>query len=264
MKSEKPLLEALNGGADLAVDADTYIFRAAWAASTPMDGPDGEVRICDADVAKAELEAMIRGLLRAAKKKSPIFCLTGRSVFRYKVAGNYKQKRKTKAKIQGYTDLRKAVETDGIIGFPSFFFDELEADDLVGLLGNGAFGSEPLMMASGDKDFKCVPGIHFDCRSGKRSRRSRDEAETAHRHQTLTGDTSDGYPGCPGVGPVKATEILTESDSWDAVIKAFKRKGYTYEDFLTQARLSRILWSRHDFPLRTREVRLFKPNQKEL
>ena len=63
--------------------------------------------------------------------------------------------------------------------------------------------------------------------------------------QTLTGDTVDCYPGCPGVGPVKAQRILDEDgdeyDLWLNVVMAFEKAGLTEEDALVQARLARIL-----------------------
>jgi hypothetical protein len=34
------------------------------------------------------------------------------------------------------------------------------------------------------------------------------QADRFHMIQTLTGDVTDGYPGCPGIGPVKAEQIL--------------------------------------------------------
>ncbi len=36
------------------------------------------------------------------------------------------------------------------------------------------------------------------------------EADRYHLYQTLVGDATDGYPGCPGVGEVAANKVLDE------------------------------------------------------
>jgi DNA polymerase-1 len=61
--------------------------------------------------------------------------------------------------------------------------------------------------------------------------------------QTLVGDTSDGYKGCPGVGKVKAEKLLAGNDKlyWEIVRATFEKAGLTEQDALTQARLARIL-----------------------
>jgi DNA polymerase-1 len=90
--------------------------------------------------------------------------------------------------------------------------------------------------------------------------------------QTLTGDTTDNYPGCKGVGPKNADLILNplheaslECDPnihlttlWTAVYQTFESKGFTRQDAITQARLARIL--RHgDYSFKTNEVNLWTP-----
>ena len=63
--------------------------------------------------------------------------------------------------------------------------------------------------------------------------------------QTLIGDTADNYKGLPGVGKVGAEKIINQdmsyTDMWQAVVEAYKSKGYTEKDALIQARVSRIL-----------------------
>ena len=52
----------------------------------------------------------------------------------------------------------------------------------------------------------------------------------------------DNYPGCPGIGPVRAKRILADADDpWAAVVQAYEKKGLGEEDALLQARLARIL-----------------------
>jgi DNA polymerase-1 len=75
------------------------------------------------------------------------------------------------------------------------------------------------------------------------------QADYYHMFQTLVGDTSDGYKGCPGVGKVKAEALLSDHDRshWDIVKAAYEKAKLTEQDALTQARLARILrWSDWD------------------
>ncbi|MGA1496056.1 MAG: phage exonuclease, partial [Rhodothermales bacterium] len=85
-----------------------------------------------------------------------------------------------------------------------------------------------------------------------------DEADHFHMMQTLCGDSTDGYAGCPGVGPKKAEAILNGGSSWSAVVAAFEKAGLSAFEAIVQARVSRIL--RHgDFNPKTSEVRLWEP-----
>ena len=84
------------------------------------------------------------------------------------------------------------------------------------------------------------------------------EADYWHFFQTLTGDTIDGYSGCPGIGAVNAKRILDEDPSWESVVKTFNKKGFTEEDALVQARCARILRA-SDYNFDTEEVILWTP-----
>jgi DNA polymerase I len=72
------------------------------------------------------------------------------------------------------------------------------------------------------------------------------EADVYFYRQVLTGDSTDGYPGCPGVGPKTAEKLIpeedfTEASAWGTVIKQYEKKGFGPDYALTQARLARIL-----------------------
>jgi 5'-3' exonuclease len=124
----------------------------------------------------------------------------------------------------------------------------LEADDVLGIF---ATRDPKAIICSMDKDMKTIPCNLWN--GTDLLKVSEAEADYFHLHQTLTGDTTDGYPGCPGIGPVKAAklldapmkpELLTEvrvPALWKVVVVAFEKAGLTEEDALRQARLARIL-----------------------
>jgi DNA polymerase-1 len=63
----------------------------------------------------------------------------------------------------------------------------------------------------------------------------------------LTGDTVDNIPGCPGVGPVKAYNILKDlhpAVMFDAVRQEYYDRGMTDEYLLEQGQL---LWMTREF-----------------
>lgn len=62
--------------------------------------------------------------------------------------------------------------------------------------------------------------------------------------QTLAGDQTDNYPGCPGVGMKTADKLLDgliQKDMWSCVVERFNKAGLEEEEALLQARLAHIL-----------------------
>jgi DNA polymerase-1 len=124
-------------------------------------------------------------------------------------------------------------------------FPGLEADDVMGILATRP--GVNCVIVSQDKDMKTLPATVWD---GELTTYSEDEADYHHMLQTLTGDTADGYKGCPGLGQVKASKLLnaeyvggerTVAAMWKRVVMAYDRAKLTGADALQQARLARIL-----------------------
>ena len=75
-----------------------------------------------------------------------------------------------------------------------------------------------------------------------------EDADYNHMLQTLTGDTVDGYSGCPSVGIKTAEKILaphrgSNEEMWKAVLKRYEMNNLDYKYALMQARLARIIRS---------------------
>jgi DNA polymerase-1 len=91
------------------------------------------------------------------------------------------------------------------------------------------------------------------------------EADLMFFTQILTGDTVDGYPGCPGVGPVKAAKLLDgvqRETAWDTIRGAYAKKGISEEDALVQARCARILRA-EDYDFANKKIILWTPTKGE-
>ena len=75
--------------------------------------------------------------------------------------------------------------------------------------------------------------------------------------QTLTGDKTDGYAGCPSIGPKTAEKILkgaeTLADMWTAVTDTYAKQKLSTEVALQQAQVARICRA-SDFNFKTKKV----------
>ncbi len=83
--------------------------------------------------------------------------------------------------------------------------------------------------------------------------------------QAFVGDPTDGYPGCPGVGPggrfVEYAPDILEADRdelWDLVLMAYGSKEFTEEDAILQARMAHILRAT-SYNFKTKKIRLWQP-----
>lgn len=171
--------------------------------------------------------------------------------FRLKVDHTYKAMRGARKPLC-YAALREQCEaTYNVISFPG-----LEADDVMGILATKP-GKHQRVIISQDKDMKTIPGALW--REGQVEHITEQQADYWHMYQTLVGDASDGFKGCPSIGPKKAEALLKGAENLWAVVKAtYIKQGLTEADALKQARLARILrWT--DWDSDKKEPRLWTP-----
>lgn len=199
----------------------------------------------------------------------PVICLSdSHGNFRNDIASTYKANRGKRPLL--YKALREWVfET-----YPAWSADaegtthcirpRLEADDILGILGTSPRNLGNCVIYSEDKDLKQIPGLHI--KDVGIVKVSEWEAKVFFYTQILTGDTVDNYPGCPGVGPVKAERLFagnapqTDADFWKVIVETYAKAGLTEDDAITQARLARIL-QYSDFDFKKREPILWTPTQ---
>jgi DNA polymerase-1 len=178
--------------------------------------------------------------------------------FRKDVYPNYKSNRKSKRKPVCYKGLLEYLNEN----YPFVTYPKLEGDDVCGILATNGSLSNPIIV-SADKDFKTIPTSFFDTARGTAEVIDELEANYWHLYQTLIGDTTDGYPGCKGIGPVAATKLLDKAvnkgeNLWDVVVAAYKKAGFDEEYALVQARCAYILRASH-FDFEKQEVKLWLP-----
>lgn len=226
--------------------------------------------------------------MEETKANELIVCLTcPDSNWRNQVLPSYKGNRKGIERPLLLEPIKQFMAAE----YQSFRKPSLEADDCLGILS-----THPKLIAgkkisvSADKDIKTVPGWLWNPDKDKEPYLiTQEEADYWHLLQTLMGDTTDGYKGCPGVGFETAHDLLTNpyllvpyehelkagkrkgeieirytkeptDDLWASIVSLYEYKGLTEKDALTQARVARIC--RHtDYNFQTQEPIYWTPHK---
>lgn len=213
----------------LLLDADIFCFQIASAVEKEIDwGDDLWTLHSDLSDARERLDATVDSLKAELEAEEVILCFTDGENFRKSVLPTYKDNRKNTRKPVAY----KALVDYAKEAYPTYTRPTLEADDVMGILATWpAFRpGKRKIIVSEDKDMKTIAGawLYNPAKDHAPHLTSPQDAERYHLEQTLTGDTTDGYSGCPGVGPEAAREILDAPFGWERYEHTFKsgpRKG---------------------------------------
>lgn len=243
----------------LLIDGDIALYEVTMACEYAVDwGDDMWTLHSDLREAKERFDCWVLRVKERLEATSVRIALSGTSNWRKDVLSTYKMNRKSKRKPLIFGALKKYAMS----AYRTYQFDNLEADDVLGLLagspGLASIKGEKIIVTI-DKDLMTIPGHHYYPNKPDDGviQVSEEQADYNHLLQTLTGDAVDGYSGCPGFGPVRASKVL-QYPCWGAVIEAYGTAGLTEEDALIQARVARILrWGEYD--LKKGEVRLWNP-----
>ncbi|WP_187276932.1 hypothetical protein [Phyllobacterium endophyticum] len=255
----------------LLIDGDALVYQLAFSAETKTNWADeGEEPIwtIQADEAETTFRLMraVDALIETHWADAAIFALSDPTAnFRLDILPTYKGNRKESVKPVLHERMREVVQEK----FKTYLKPRLEADDTIGILATHPkiIPGEKIII-SDDKDFNTIACPRAKFRKNKKTKEletfdpSHLEANFYHLQQTLSGDMTDFYAGCPGIGPIKAEKKLRAyqgEDPWvDVVLKEYALKGLTHEDALVQARCARIL--RHwDFDFLTQQPILWNP-----
>ena len=220
------------------MDADFFFYRAASAAEQEQEyNEDLTVIVGDFRQGKRIVEQELTKLRQRFETDKIILYFTDRKNFRKEVCETYKGNR-TKRKPCGYLKLKNW----GIDTYPSVIRPGLEADDSLGIdATSGEYTN--FVLVSPDKDMQQIPCRIYDLKN-----EFTQTAELAERklwEQCLTGDSTDGYSGCPTYGPKRADlalrKVKSSSDYWPCVLAAYESVGLGKKEALMNLRLARIL-----------------------
>lgn len=233
----------------LLVDGDIVAYKAAVKAETPIDWGDGvwTLHAREQDVI-ISMEQFMEKIIIESGCELVITCLSGDKLYRKDVAPYYKANRKDTRKPM----LLKFAKKYLFDKYGGLVEDKLEADDLLGILGSA---NKHCVIWSADKDLLTIPAYHLI--DGKVVEIDEEEADYHFLSQSLIGDATDNYKGCPTVGAVKADRILSQHGAtWQTVINTYEKHGLSEEVALENARLARILRD-GEYDFETKEVKLW-------
>lgn len=238
----------------LLIDADYFFYRAASSSEHEHEyNEELTVIVGDFNEGKRIVLNEIKKLTTRFDSDDIVLFFTDRKNFRKDVDPNYKGNR-VKRKPCGYLKLKKwGMET-----FPSVQMPSLEADDALGIYATSGTLTD-FVLISPDKDMAQIPCRIYDLKT--EYTQNPEDALRKVYEQALTGDQTDGYSGCKGVGPKRAGIILDkvkDENYWPAVVQAFEESGATEEDALRNLRLARILQTT-DWDYAKETVKLFTP-----
>ena len=228
------------------IDADSLLYKVAFAIEEKTVWNEAEVAAgleepvveytTDIDQCFTTLDKLIEQIFFATETEEGLFVLTGSGNFRYDNPLGYKTHRKDLRKPTALDEIRTYI----LKNYECYTAEGMEADDYV--VYKKTVEPEEWFLCAIDKDvlYQTV-GDHYNYGNDEYLTISPRKALNFEYYQCLVGDTSDGYKGCPGIGPVKAKAILKEckdeQEIWASVVEAYKKKGLTEEDAINTMRL---------------------------
>jgi len=267
------------------LDSDIIAYVVASRAEELHDFGNGNViKTVDKKSCWKWCDEIIQAHCRTVKAGVAIVCLSDPNVnFRKQLDETYKSNRASTVKPELLMTAKEYMYEN----YRSYIRPRLEADDVMGILATRpellGKGVTDTVIVSEDKDMRTIPAKVYNPNYphlGVLEISSLD-AKRFHLWQTITGDQTDGYPGCRGVGAggdwdseegrfalglrslPYAHDVLSATDmleAWDTVLLAYASKGFTEDDAIHQARLARILWA-DDYNFKTQGIKLWNPTK---
>lgn len=268
------------------MDGDIFAYEIAAGAEEPVHWGDGLWTLHAWEgPAKAKLESRIEELGESVGADRIIVTLSDTANWRKEVLPSYKENRSGQRRPMLLNILKDHLTES----YETVIKPGLEADDVLGILATWPKLKGDKVIITKDKDLQTVPGLHFLSHKEELGvfEVTEDEADRWHLIQTLAGDSTDGYAGCPGIGVDTATKILEEphgwepyehtlksgprkgetetrwrkvevNTPWEAVVSHFRKAGLSESEALIQARVARICRA-SDYDFDMKEVKLWTP-----
>lgn len=252
------------------IDGDTVIFAASSATEEEAQFDEWTwILWGNLSEAIARFDNQIRRIEEEIGADRVIIALSHRLRFRPDVMPDYKNNRRDSRKPITYKPLRQYVRDN----YDFYEKPYLEGDDVLGILATHpkVITGEKVIVAI-DKDLNTIPGLHYNYDTEDFYEVSQVEADRFFIQQTLMGDRTDGYTGCPGIGPKTSEKVLraaeeeleangeeiTDHNLWPFVVETYESKGCSEEDALMNARVARICRC-DDYDYKKEEVILWTP-----
>ena len=252
------------------IDADILAYQASSTVERPIKWNDDlwTLHAFESE-AQEHFANMVQTITEKAGCDTHVLCWTDSDNWRKGVLPSYKSNRKDTRKPIVLSAIRKWAQEN----YESRIIPTLEGDDILGLMATDPSMKDTVVVCTIDKDLKTIPGNHYHFQNDELFTVSEHEANLYHLMQTLTGDATDGYKGCPGIGGVTAKKILDKvmeeatpwaseqqlgAMMWKAVVATYAKAGLGEEEALVQARVARILRF-PEYAFKQQKVELWNP-----
>lgn len=241
------------------IDADVIAFTSSVVAEKSIDWGDGIWTLhADENEGRRIFRESIHRLIGRVEADKAILAFSDSVNWRKEVLPTYKANRANTRQPLIRASLKEWAKGE----FECVTYPTLEGDDVLGILATQEQRKkvkDTFIICTIDKDLKTIPGCHYSINEDRLFEVTVEEADRWHLMQALTGDATDNYAGCPGVGPVAAERILDKDCSWEAVVAAYAKKGFGEEEALVQARVARICRA-EDYDMKKHQVILWTPH----
>ena len=252
----------------LLIDGDIIAYQQCASIETPTHwGNDLWTLHCDFKKARASIDDVLNGFMEKLEADSCMIALSDHQNYRKEIYPAYKENRKKTRKPVCYGEAREHL----IYTKNAKIYSKLEADDVLGVWATSKpVGKEEVekIIVSVDKDFKTIPCNLYNPNEDSLGIQKIPEglADYWFMYQTLIGDSTDGYPGCPTIGPKGAEKIIGSpreidlGELWPLVVATYEKKGLGESQATIQAQLARILRS-CDYNKKNQKIMLWSPQQ---
>ncbi|MBB3910133.1 exonuclease [Sphingomonas desiccabilis] len=220
----------------LLIDADFVLYRDCCVVRrdhvwTNLAGQKVHTQSASHDEALEKFTQSVESYVTKLHADEAILVFSGDANFRKDVWPQYKSGRAS-LKPPAYWAVIDSLREAGkyrVVSEPC-----LEGDDYIGILATRPSGVRRVIVSE-DKDMQTLPETEI-WRQDKLVETTEESADHFWRLQTLMGDTTDGYHGCPGLGPVSAAKVLEKpGDPWENILEAYRKGCAKKPEALTKA-----------------------------
>ena len=256
----------------LAIDADIVAYRSAFNAEKAVKWDEDLWTLWSSEeeathIAIDTITKIVEGFRDTQRDPTviPVLCWSHKNNFRKKIYPEYKVNRVDQRKP---LCLRRIRERLGYVYQYNIEQDGYEADDIIGefITAKDPYAKlwevEPPVKTQNnravcvtiDKDLQTVPGLHYI--KDELVEITENKANLSWMCQTIAGDTVDNIIGVKGLGIKRAKRLLLDrignEEQWDVppfdvknmwddvVLPTYEKHGYTSQQALLYARLTRI------------------------
>lgn len=223
------------------IDGDSLLYKVGFALEDTIDWDcdDNHTHYSNFNKQTKSLKELIDAIVKATGCDDYELWITGSGNFRENNPLGYKENRHKLRKPTDFNDLKKWL----INNTKCNVANGMEADDMVVYLKDKYF--DKYILCAIDKDVLYqTEGNHYNYDKNTTIEVSKDEAIWFAYYQTLVGDVTDGYKGCPSIGDARARKLIDgiydEKELWKIVVDTYISKGLTGQEAIYTMQLANM------------------------